>query len=134
MRARMLGVLVVGAGMLLGTVPAFAHHSFAAEFDSTKPITLSGTVTKVQWMNPHAHFYVDVKDQNGIVTNWDFELGSPNVLMREGWTRHALQPGDQVTVDGFLAKDGSHLANARSVTLANGRKVLAGSSYGQKAQ
>lgn len=105
-----------------------AHHSFAAEFDPQQPITLTGVVTKVEWLNPHTHFYVDVKDQNGKVVNWDLETGSPNGLSREGWTRNSLKAGDTVTVQAFRAKDGSNLASARSVTLADGRKVFAGSA------
>jgi len=105
-----------------------AHHSFAAEYDSSKPITLTGTVTKVEWMNPHARFYIDVKDEKGEMNNWELELGSPNGLMRQGWTRNSLKKGDQVTITGSLAKDGSKLANARTVKLADGRQVFAGSS------
>jgi hypothetical protein len=105
-----------------------AHHSFTAEYDAAKPVTLTGTVTKVEWMNPHARFYIDVKDDSGTVTNWELELGSPNALMRLGWTRNSLKPGEQVSVEGSLAKDGSKLANARKVTLADGRKVFAGSA------
>lgn len=122
--------LLCGLAAVLGlaAVPAFAHHSFAAEYDAQKPVTLTGTVTKVEWMNPHARFYIDVKDDAGKVTNWEFELGSPNGLMRRGWTRNSLKPGDTVTVDGSLAKDGSSLANARTIKLADGRKVFAGSA------
>ena len=122
---KILGV-VAGVGMML--VPAFAHHSFAAEYDSTKPMTATGEVTKVEWMNPHARFYVDVKDEGGKTTNWEFELGSPNGLMRQGWTRNSLKPGDTISVEGYLAKDGSKLANARTVKLSDGRKVFAGST------
>jgi hypothetical protein len=118
------------AGIICATAaaPAFAHHSFAAEYDSAKPITLKGTVTKMEWMNPHARFYVDVKDDAGVVSNWELELGSPNGLMRRGWTRNSLKPGDSVVIEGYMAKDGSKLANARNVTLADGRKIFAGSS------
>jgi DNA/RNA endonuclease YhcR with UshA esterase domain len=119
--------LVAGIGLLAPTV-AQAHHSFAAEYDAKKPVTLKGAVTKVEWTNPHARFYVDVKDENGNVTNWNFELASPNVLSRNGWTRHSLNVGDQVTVEGAQAKDGSQMANARSVILADGKKVFAGSA------
>lgn len=108
--------------------PALAHHSFAAEYDVKQPLTMTGTVTKVEWLNPHARFYIDVKDKGGKVINWEFELGSPNSLMRKGWTRNSLKPGDVVTVDGFRAKDGSSLGNARTINLADGRKVFAGSA------
>ena len=125
MNVKLLGVL---AGGLMAAMPMLAHHSFAAEYDRSKSVTLKGTVTKVEWMNPHARFYVDVKDDKGAVTNWEFELGSPNGLMRSGWTRNSLKEGDTVTVAGSLAKDGSHLANASSVTLENGKRVLSGVS------
>lgn len=127
MRAK-ISTLLAGVGLLITTLPVLAHHSFQAEYDADKPITLKGTVTKVEWTNPHARFYVDVKDPSGNVTNWNLELASPNGLMRQGWTRHSLKVGDVVTVEGAMAKDGSHLANARTVTLADGKKVFAGSS------
>jgi hypothetical protein len=120
--ASMAGLLLVAA------VPVLAHHSFSAEYDSNKQTTLRGTVTKIEWMNPHARFYVDVKDENGKVTNWEFELGAPVFLMRKGWTRNSMKIGDEVIVNGFMAKDGSALANARSVTTADGKKLFAGSS------
>ena len=107
-----------------------AHHSFAAEYDADKPITLKGVVTKVEWTNPHARFYVDVKDASGATVNWNLELASPNVLRRSGWKRDALKEGDQVTVEGSMAKDGSKMANARAVTLSDGKRVFAGSSGG----
>ena len=121
-------VFLSGMLLALGAVPVLAHHSFAAEYDSNKPVTLKGAVTKMEWQNPHARFYVDVTDEAGKVTNWELELGSPNGLMRRGWTRNSLKPGDTVTVEGYLAKDGSKLANARNVTLGDGRKIFAGSS------
>lgn len=121
-------VFLSGILLALGAVPALAHHSFAAEYDSSKPVTVKGAVTKMEWQNPHARFYVDVTDEAGKVTNWEFELGSPNGLMRRGWTRNSLKPGDSVTIEGYLAKDGSKLANARNVTLGDGRKIFAGST------
>jgi len=129
MRAK-LGVLAAVAGLLASAAPVPAHHSFAAEYDANKPITLKGTVTKIEWTNPHARFYIDVKDENGAVTNWNLELASPNGLVRNGWTRKSLNVGDEVTVQGSAAKDGSKMANARVVTLADGRQVFAGSSGG----
>src|SRR5216683_7331344 len=118
MKIKLLSVLAVAGGMMLASLPMLAHHSFAAEYDSNKPVKLTGAVTKVEWMNPHARFYIDVKDDAGKTTNWELELGSPNGLMRQGWTRNSMKEGDQVTITGSLAKDGSKLANARTVKLA----------------
>lgn len=131
MRAK-LGVLIAAAGLMASAVPMFAHHSFAAEYDASKPVELHGTVTKVEWTNPHARFYLDVKDADGKVTNWNLELASPNVLARNGWTRHSLKEGDVITVQGSRAKDGDALANARTVVLADGKKVFAGSATDQE--
>ena len=125
-----LAVLIAGFGLVVTAAPLAAHHSFAAEYDAAKPVTLKGAVTKVEWTNPHARFYVDVKDDKGTVTNWNLELASPNVLTRQGWSRKSLNIGDVITVEGSLAKDGSKMANARLVTLADGKKVFAGSSGG----
>jgi len=110
-------------------VPMLAHHSFEAEYDFNKTVTVQGTVTKMEWMNPHAHFYVAVEDGNGKVTNWNFELGAIPVLLKQGWKKDSLKTGDQVTVEGFLPKDGTKaMGNARRVVLPNGRRVFAGSS------
>jgi len=126
-----LSIAAVGLGLLLASVPAIAHHSFAAEFDAAKPIKLTGSVTKVEWMNPHTYFYIDVKDEKGAVTNWGLEMGSPNGLMRQGWTRNSMKIGDQVSVEGSAAKDGSNIGNARSVTLKDGTRLFAASSQQQ---
>jgi hypothetical protein len=122
------GFVIASLGLLIAAAPVFAHHSFAAEYDNAKPITLTGTVTKVEWMNPHARFYINVKDNAGAVAGWEFELGSPNGLARRGWTRNSMKEGDVVIVDGYMAKDGSKLANARNVKLADGRSLFAGST------
>jgi len=121
-------LLLLSSIVVLFLRPVFAHHSFTAEYDSSKDRQFVGTVTKVEWTNPHARFYLDVKDDQGIVTNWNFELGSPLFLRRLGWKSDSLKIGDQVTVEGYLAKDGAKMANARTVNLADGRKVFAGSS------
>jgi Family of unknown function (DUF6152) len=127
-------LLVCALGAAVYALSAAAHHSFPAQYDADKPVTLTGTVTNVEWMNPHILFYIDVKDEKtGEVVNWTLEMGSPNSLLRLGWTRNSLKAGDVVTVEGSLARDGSPLANARSVVLAStGRKMFAGSSQGDE--
>lgn len=126
-----MALLIVGLSLVLSAERVSAHHSFTAEYDSAKVLQVTGTVTKVEWTNPHARFYVDVKDSRGTVTNWNFELGSPLFLRKLGWNRDSLKIGDQVSVEGYLAKDGSKMANARKVNLADGRSVFAGSSAGE---
>ena len=124
--------LAVVMGLVLGTASGLAHHSFAAGFDAAQAINLTGTVTKIEWMNPHTYFYIDVKDAGGQVNNWGLEMGSPNGLMRGGWTRNSMKVGDTVTVEGSRAKDGSNHVNARTVMLAStGQKLFAASSQGQ---
>jgi hypothetical protein len=128
MRTR-LAVFLAGLILLSTSIPAVAHHAFAAEFDANKPIKLTGTVTKVEWTNPHAWFYMDIKSDDGNVMNWGFEMGSPNGLMRAGWTRNSMKIGDVVTVEASRAKDGSNHANARVVTLSSsGQRLFAASS------
>jgi hypothetical protein len=121
-------VIAAAFGVLVTAAPMLAHHSFSAEFDREKPFKATGTVTKVDWMNPHIWFYIDVKDdKTGKVTNWGWEMGSPNGLMRRGWTRNSLKIGSTVAVEGFLAKDVSNNANATTVVV-DGKKLFAGSS------
>ena len=129
----MARVLALITAVAATTAPLSAHHSFSAEFDVTKPFTLTGVVTKVQWLNPHTFFYIDVTDEkSGKVTNWAFEMGNPNALMRAGWTRNTMKVGDTVSVEGSLARDGTPYGNARVVILsATGQRLFAGSSQGQ---
>ena len=120
--------LMVGFGVLLAAAPVMAHHSFAAEYDSKKPVTLKGIVTKVDWMNPHVYFYLDVKDEKGDITNWALEMGPPTLLQKAGWSRTTMKVGDEVIVQGILAKDGAKQANARSVTMASTCQKLGAAS------
>jgi len=122
-------VVAAGLGLMVTVVPADAHHSFAAEFDRDKTITVTGSVQKVEWTNPHARLYVEGADEMGKTQVWDFELGPPNGLMRRGWNRNSLRPGHKVTVSGFRSKTSTTVANARTVTLSDGRQVFAGSSF-----
>ena len=125
-----LRVLVAGAGLALFSGSMLAHHSFEAQYDRSQTIPMTGVVTKVEWLNPHARFYIDVEDESGAVVNWNMELGSPNGLTRAGWSRHTLQIGERVVVMASLARDGTNMANAREVTMADGKQIFTASSAG----
>jgi Family of unknown function (DUF6152) len=125
---RKAGLIVLLAGLLGAAVPMLAHHSFAAEFDANKPITLKATVTKLEWLNPHIWLYVDVKDESGAVTHWQCEGGAPNSLTRNGWSKNSVKPGDEVIIEGFRAKDATNTCDSRAVKLPDGRRLFAGSA------
>ena len=129
MRTKLV-VMGLGVGLFLaGAQTAIqAHHAFAAEFDANKPVTMKGTVTRMEWVNPHVWLHMDVKQPDGTVQNWAFEAGTPNVLFRRGFTKDSLLPGTEVQVDGYQAKDGSRRANGRDLTFADGKKLFMGSS------
>jgi len=130
-----VAVSVVALGLAAATIRLFAHHSFAAEFDADKPLNMKGVVTKIEWSNPHTYFYVDVTQPDGKVVNWGMEMGSPNGLMRAGWTRNTMKVGDEVTVEGSQAKDGALVGNARAVTLLEtGKRLFAASSQTEPPQ
>jgi hypothetical protein len=114
--------------LLLVPISVTAHHAFAAEFDRAKPVKVQGSVVKMEWTNPHIWIYVDMKDEKGAVTRWQCEGGSPNTLTRQGWSKDSLKQGDQVVIEGYRAKDGSNTCNSSSVTLADGKRLFAGSS------
>jgi hypothetical protein len=130
-----VGAFTAVVGLVLATVGVLAHHSFAAEFDANRPLNLKGVVTKIEWSNPHTYFYLDVTDPEGKVVNWGMEMGSPNGLMRAGWTRNTLHVGDEVTVEGAQAKDGTFVGNARAVVLAaTGKRLFAATSQTETPQ
>jgi hypothetical protein len=120
--------VIAGAALLLAVKPVAAHHAFAAEFDVNKPVKVHGTITKIDWVNPHSWIYVDVKDADGKVTNWHFELGAPNALFRLGWKKDAIPAGLEVDISGYRAKSGEPVGNARSLTLPNGKELFTGGS------
>jgi len=124
MKRSVFAITAAGFGLLCAVAPLVAHHSFAAEYDKNRPIKFTGTVTKVEWMNPHIYYYVDVKDGSGKMTNYAVEGGTPNSLRRQGWGKDSLKTGDTVTVDGFMAKNGSNHVNGRTVTLPDGKRVF----------
>ena len=123
-----VAIAVIALFVAGAAVPVFAHHAFAAEFDAKKPVRFEGTVTKMQWTNPHVWLHLDVKKPNGAVENWAFEAGTPNVLFRRGFTKNSLLPGTKIVVDGYQAKDGSRRANGRDITFPDGKKLFLGSS------
>ena len=119
---------VTGVCLSLAAIPAIAHHAFSAEFDAKRPVTLRGTVVKVEWINPHSWFHVDVKQPDGKVQRWMVEAGNPNNLFRRGWSKDVISPGMEIVIDGYQAKDASRRANGRDLTFADGRKLFMGSS------
>jgi hypothetical protein len=127
---RNVTVLLAASGLLLAAMPLAAHHSFAAEYDGSKTVTLKGKVTQVEWINPHSWIHIDVTGDDGKVVSWSCETAPPNMLYRQGWRRDTLKPGDEVLIDGFLAKDGSHTMTARTVQTPDGKKLFAGSADG----
>ena len=127
-----LAIVLTGVGLLLAAVPVWAHHAFAAEFDSKQPVKLQGTVTRMEWINPHSWIHIDVKDTDGKVINWMIEGGSPNTLFRRGFTKESLLPGTEIIVDGYRSRDGTFRANGRDITLPDGRKLFLGGNTAEE--
>ena len=125
---RSIPILVAGIMTLLATAPASTHHAFTAEFDGTKPVTLQGVVTRMDWVNPHSWIYIDVTEEDGTVVKWEVEAGAPNAMFRRGWNKNSIPVGTEIVVDGYRAKNGKNIANGRNVTFADGRKMFVGSS------
>jgi hypothetical protein len=128
MMRRTLAVLIAGAALFAATVPAWAHHAFAAEFDASKPVKFKATVAKMEWINPHAWISVDVKSDDGKTTRWMVEAAAPNALLRRGWNKSSLLPGTEILVEGYQAKDGTNKANGSIITFTDGKKLFVGSS------
>jgi Family of unknown function (DUF6152) len=129
MKNKMLVTCLLGAAFLMAAAPVWAHHAFAAEFDANRAVKLRGTVTKMEWINPHAWIHINVKDADGKNTEWMIECGSPNTLLRKGLTKKSVEAGIEILVDGYQAKDGSNRANGRDVTFPDGRKLFLGTSF-----
>jgi hypothetical protein len=126
-----LAVILAAGGLLLAAAPAWAHHAFAAEFDADKPIKFKGTVTKMEWINPHAWIHLDVKGEDGTVTSWMIEAAAPNALLRRGWTKNSLLAGTEIVIEGYQAKDGANRGNGSVITFTDGRKLFVGSAAGE---